>query len=557
MPTKKNETKYIFVTGGVISGLGKGINTASMALLLKGAGFSVSVIKADMYLNVDAGTMNPLEHGEVYVTDDGLETDQDLGHYERFLNQDLGRHNYMTMGQVYWEVINRERSLEYGGKCVQGHIHIPAEIIKKIKTVGKKDNADIVFVEVGRTVGEYQNMMFFEAMRRMKQKDPENVFLIHLVYLLVPSFLGEMKSKPAQSSIYDLYKLGLQPDFVICRSAVPIDTKRKRTIAFNTGIKEDHIISAHDVDTIYKVPVLLKKQHLEDKLLDHIGLKKKKEDLVEWRALINKAEKAKKKVRVAIAGKYFTSGDFALEDSYVCVIEAIKHAAWNLGFDPEIHWFDVERFEDPKEKKKIESEILEFDGLIVPQGWGSRGVEGKLKAVEFARKNNIPYLGLCFGMQMGVIEFTRNVLGHKDANSEEVNPDTSCPVIHVMPEQKELLEKGQFGGTIRLGSWPCKLKKGSILEALYKKHAPKTIKNNVVHERHRHRYEVNNSYKKELEKNGLVLSGTSPDGKLTEAIELPQDVHPFFVATQYHPEYKSRPLAPHPVFLGFIEACSQ
>ncbi|KKS19658.1 MAG: CTP synthetase, CTP synthase [candidate division WWE3 bacterium GW2011_GWC1_41_7] len=555
MPAYKPQTKYVFVSGGVISGLGKGINTASISLLLKSAGYKVSAQKADMYLNLDAGTMNPLEHGEVFVTEDGLETDQDLGHYERFLNQDLYRHNYFTMGQVYYDVIARERSLEYAGKCVEGHIHIPQEIIKKIKSAAKKDESDIFIVEVGGTVGEYQNVMFFEAIRRMKQAEPDNVFLIHLVYLVVPPFLGEMKSKPAQNSIYDLYKLGLQPNFVICRSQNEIDTKRKKTISFNTGIREDHILSAPDVDSIYKIPLVLQDQKLDTLLLEEMKLKHKSADMKKWTAMTDKINKSKKDVRIAIAGKYFTSGAFALEDSYVCVIEAIKHAAWKKGLNPVIKWFDVERFEDPKEKALVEEELKEFDGIIVPQGWGSRAVEVKLKAVEWARTNKVPYLGLCFGMQMAVIEYARNVLGLNDANSEEVNPTTKDPVIHIMPNQKEYLEKKQYGGTIRLGAWPCKLDKNSILYKAYKSEGAERLNEQTVEERHRHRYEFNNDYLKQLEKAGLVISGTSPDGKLVESIELPIDVHPFFVGTQFHPEYKSRPLAPHPIFVGFIEAC--
>jgi CTP synthase len=547
--------KYIFVTGGVISGLGKGIITASSSLLMKSAGYKVSALKADMYLNVDAGTMNPLEHGEVFVTEDGLETDQDLGHYERFLNQNLTKGSYFTMGQVYYDVIMRERSLEFAGKCVEGNIHIPQEIIHKIKESAKKSEAEILFVEVGGTVGEYQNIMFFEAIRRMKQADPENVFLIHLVYLVVPGFLGEMKSKPAQASIYELYKLGLQPNFVVCRSETEIDEKRKTTIAFNTGVKKENIISAPDVNSIYKIPLILRDQGMDKKLLKEIGLERaRKKDLVEWTALSKTIDKEKEPVKVAIAGKYFTSGNFSLEDSYVCVIEAIKHAAWKLGKEPIIKWFDVERFEDSNEEKKIKEELKDFGGIIVPQGWGSRGVEGKLKCVKFARENKIPYLGLCFGMQMAAIEFSRNVLGLIDANSEEVNPETKHPIIHVMPLQKEYLAKKKYGGTIRLGAWPCKLKEGTIAQKSYKKWGKDLIENNIVMERHRHRYELNNEYREQLEKAGLIISGTSPDGVLCETIELPKNEHPFFVGTQFHPEYKSRPLSPHPLFVGFLQA---
>ena len=399
--------------------------------------------------------------------------------------------------------------------------------------------------------------MFFEAIRRMKQQTPQDVYLIHLVYLLIPTFLGEMKSKPAQNSIYDLYKLGLQPDFIICRSEVELDNKRKNTIAFNTGLKAEHIISAHDVDTIYSVPLLLEEQDLDDKLLTHMGLQRRSHDLKKWRNLVATAQKKSKVVKVAIAGKYFTSGQFSLEDSYVCVIEAIKHAAWQFGLTPSIKWFDVERFEHKGKRKKIEKELANFDGLIVPQGWGSRGVEGKLKAVEFARVNKIPYLGLCFGMQMAVIEFARNVVGLKNATSVEVSPRTRTPVIHIMPDQQKCLDQHNYGGTIRLGAWPCLLSKGSLLEHCYKEYSSDQIKADIVSERHRHRYEVNNAYISQLEKNGLIISGTSPDKSLVEAIELPKEIHPFFVGTQYHPEYKSRPLHPHPVFLGFIDACAQ
>ena len=543
--TPPKNTKYIFVTGGVISGLGKGIATASLAKLIKSAGFSVSVLKADMYLNVDAGTMNPLEHGEVFVTSDGKETDQDMGHYERFLNQDLKSHNYLTMGQIYYDVLLSERRLEYNGKCVEGHIHIPQEIIKRIHEVAIKDLADIVFIEVGGTVGEYQNVLFFEAIRRLKQANPTNVFLVHLVYLITPPFLGEMKSKPAQASIYELYKLGIHPDFVVCRSHFPVDEKRRRTISFNTGIPYEHIIGAPDVDTIYRVPIAFQEQNFAQKILTHIGLVSRKKNLEAWTKMVNLAGKHKKKVNIAIAGKYFTSGSFSLEDAYVCVIEAIKHASWSLDADCEISWFDIERFENPKELQKIKKELTKFDGIIVPQGWGKRGVEGKIKAVEWARTSKTPYLGLCFGMQMAVIEFARNILKLKDANSTEVNPNTPHPVIHIMPEQEEYLKQKNYGGTIRLGDWPCEIKKGTQLYNVYKK--------THVEERHRHRYEFNNDYKEQFEKAGLIISGTSPDGKLVEAIELSKVIHPFFVATQFHPEYKSRPLHPHPLFVEFIK----
>lgn len=551
----KTNTKYVFVSGGVISGLGKGITAASLGLLLKSAGYNVVLTKADMYLNVDAGTMNPLEHGEVFVTDDGVESDQDLGHYERFLNENLGKENYFTMGRIYWDVLNRERRLEYKGKCVEGHIHIPEEITRRIKETGK--GKDISIIEVGGTVGEYQNMMFFEAIRRLKQEHPEDVTIVHVVYLPIPKFLGEMKSKPAQSSVYELYRLGLQPDFLVCRADEEVDEKRRKAIAFNTGVREDHIFTNPDVDTIYRVPLVLEKQKAKEKILKQIGLSLKNKDMKEWREWLSKADNAKQEIKIAIAGKYFTSGKFFLEDSYVCVIEAIKHAAWKLGKKPVVKWFDVEKFEDEKERKLIEKELKDFDGIIVPQGWGSRAVEGKLLAVEWARKNKVPYLGLCFGMQMATIEFARNVVGLVGANSTEVNEKTKYPVIHVMPEQEKYLKEHNYGGTIRLGAWPCIVKKGTLLEQAYEKYGekPNLISKGEIFERHRHRYEFNNEYRQKIEDAGLVISGTSPDGKLVEAIELPKSKHPFFVATQFHPEYKSRPLSPHPIFVAFVNAC--
>jgi CTP synthase len=503
-----------------------------------------------MYLNVDAGTMNPVEHGEVFVTDDGLETDQDLGNYERFLNVTLHRHNYMTMGQVYWDILNRERSLGYKGKTVQGHIHVPEEIISKIENVAKEDKAEIVLIEVGGTVGEYQNMLFFEAIRRMKQEKPKNTFLIHLVYLPVPPSLGEMKSKPAQSSIYELYRLGLSPDMVICRSENPVDDKRRSTLSFNTGVKIEHIFSAPNADTVYKVPLMFEEQQLENKLLKIMGLKRRTTDLKKWKDMVKRSQSAKHKIKIAILGKYFTSGNFSLEDAYISVLEAIKHASWQQNAKPEIKWFDVERFENLKECKVIENELKDYDGVIVPQGWGSRGVEGKITALRFIREKKIPFLGLCFGMQMAVIEYARNVLKFPNANTEEANKNTSDPVIHIMPAQQEYLRNKQYGGTIRLGSWPCVLKKSSIAGDLYSSFGDGL----QINERHRHRYEFNNKYKKLMEDAGLVISGTSPDGLLVEAIELQRSVHPFFVGTQFHPEYKSRPLKPHPLFIGFIKA---
>jgi CTP synthase len=531
--------KFIFVSGGVISGLGKGITTASLGLLLKSYGFKVSPVKADMYLNFDAGTMNPLEHGEIFVTDDGAETDQDLGHYERFLDQNLGWKNYITAGQIYQEVLNRERALEYEGRCVEAYLHIPREIISRFEKLAKE--TEIVIVEYGGTVGEYQNIMFFEAARRLKIAHQDQVLFIHVGYLPIPPSIGEMKTKPLQQSIHQLNELGIRPDIIIGRSERTVDDRRKEKIGLTAALGSEDIFSNPDVPSIYEVPLVLDKQGLGRRIMSKLNLKGKKKDLKTWRDLNERIKKVKKEIKIAMVGKYYTSGGFSLEDSYVSVVEAIKHAAWTNNVKPEIVWFDSEKIE--KEGAQC---LAKIDGMIVPQGWGSRGVEGKIKAVQFARENKIPYLGLCFGMQMAVIEFARNVLGFKGANSTEVNPRTPSPVIHIMPDQKRYLEKHQYGGTIRLGAWPCKLTPGTITAGVYGQ--------SKISERHRHRYEFNNRYRKQFEKAGMVISGTSPDNQLVEAIELSPKMHPFFVGSQFHPEYKSRPLKPHPLFLGLIRA---
>ena len=537
--------KFIFVSGGVISGLGKGITTASISLLLKSCGFKVLPVKCDMYLNLDAGTMNPLEHGEIFVLDDGMECDQDLGHYERFLGVNLTKESYITSGQIYKTVLDKERELEYGGKCVDAYLHIPQEIVRRLELAGKK--AEIVVVEFGGTVGEYQNIMFFEAARRMKIKYKENILFVHVGYLPTPGFLGEMKTKPLQQSVWALNSLGIQPDIIICRAEKEVDQRRREKIAFASSLEFEDIFANPDVETIYEVPLILEEQKITKKILEKLRMKPRKKNLFEWRQLIKKIKKIKKEVKIAIVGKYYTSGGFSLEDSYVSVVEAIKHGAWANNVAPKILWFDSEKIE----KEGIPEKLKEAGGIIVPQGWGSRGVEGKIMAVKYARENKIPFLGLCFGMQMAVIEFGRNVVGVKGANSTEVNPQTSHPVIHIMPKQEKYLKKRQYGGTIRLGSWPCKIVKGSVLGKSYSQNSQFAIRNlQLIYERHRHRYEFNNKYRKQFEKAGMKFSGLSPDGKLVEAIELLN--HPFFVGTQFHPEYKSWPLQPHPLFVEFI-----
>ncbi|KKR73085.1 MAG: CTP synthetase [Candidatus Woesebacteria bacterium GW2011_GWA2_40_7] len=514
--------KFVFVSGGVLSGLGKGITASALALLLKSRGIKVTLMKCDMYLNIDAGTMNPMEHGEVFVTHDGLETDQDLGHYERFTGLTLNKSNYLTNGQIYKVVLDKERALGYGGICVQPYHHIPPEIIKRWKEAGEKNKADVVIVEFGGTVGEYEGLLFYEAYRRLKMENPSGVCLIHVGYLPAPNHIGELKSKPMQQSIINLNSLGVQPDFIVGRAENNIDLKRKEKIAFIAGLPIENIISNPNLSSVYLLPDKLEKEKLAEKVIKKLRLGTGKLNLSKWHALIKKIEKANKETNIAIVGKYQKTGDYILEDTYVSVIEALKHAGFELGIKPKITWIDSEDF-DYKELKN-------FDGIIVPQGWGKRGVEGKIKAVKFARVNKIPYLGLCFGMQMAVIEFARTVLAMKDANTTEADPKTNCPVIHVMNNQKEYLLNKQYGGTIRLGAWPCKLTGGTILEK-------------------------DNKFKEEFEKNGFIISGTSPDGTLVEAIEL--ENHPFFVGTQFHPEYISRPLSPHPIFLAFVKACKK
>jgi len=559
--------KYIFVSGGVVSGLGKGVTVASLSFLLQSRGFKVTPAKVDMYFNVDAGTLRPQEHGEVFVTHDGMETDEDLGHYERFIHRNLYKENYITAGQIYQEVIRRERAFEYGGETVDVIPHVTDEIIRRIELAGRVNDAEIVIVEFGGTAGEYKNGIFFEASRILKLKHPRDVVQLHVTYLPYLANVGELKSKPAQTSVHILNGMGIQPDILVARSEIKIDKKRMDKLALFCNISVDRVFAAPDLNTIYEVPLLFHKQdhHLASTCLKLLGLPTRSHKKIsEWREMTRRATKKwNKKVRIAMVGKYFVTGDYDLVDSYVSVVEAIRHASWREGVTPELTWIDAEKVERSGTKQ-----LEGFDGIVVPQGWGSRGTEGKIAAIQFARENKIPYLGLCFGMQMAVIEFARHVLKLKKANTTEADPATAYPVIHIMPKQKEYLAKQQYGGTIRLGAWPCSLTPGSRLSNLYKEYGndkavpwnqPDGLKSkikskngNLIFERHRHRYEFNNEYKEKFIKAGMKISGTSPDGKLVEAIEIPS--HPFFVGTQFHPEYVSRPLTPHPVFLGFVKA---
>ena len=534
-------SKYIFTLGGVMSGVGKGVTTASVGKILQARGYTVTAIKIDPYVNVDAGTMNPVEHGEVFVTEDGDETDQDIGNYERFLGIDIKRDNYMTTGRVYQSVIQRERNLEYKGQCVEAVPHIPEEVIHRIKKAARKSKADITIVEIGGTVGEYQNILFLEAARMMHYRNPDDVLFILVSYLPVPGKLGEMKTKPTQYAVRQVNSVGIQPDFVVCRSTEPLDEPRKKKISVFCNVRKEDIISAPDVESIYHVPVNFEKEKLSEKILTKLKLKAKKQDLKEWKKMMNASSRSKKTVKIGMVGKYFASGHFILPDAYISVIEAVKHAAAENKVRVDIDWINSDSYE--KNKKKIK-ELDKYDGIIVPGGFGYRGVEGKILAIKYARENKIPFFGLCYGMQLATIEFARNVCGLKDASSTEFRPNTKYPVIHIMEGQAEKLSKKQYGNTMRLGAWPCVLDKNSQSAKLYGK--------SRISERHRHRYEFNNEFRQKLTKKGLLLPGLSPDKKLVEIIELSQ--HPFFIGTQFHPEFTSRPLEPHPLFVGFMKA---
>ncbi len=547
---KKN--RFIFVVGGVMSGVGKGVTTASIAKILQSKGFVVTAIKIDPYINVDAGTMNPTVHGEVFVTADGDETDQDIGNYERFLNINILRSNYMTTGRVYSTVIQRERNLGYDGKCVEVVPDIPNEIISRIKRATRLANADFTIVEVGGTIGEYQNMIFLEAARMMKLKAPEDVQFILVSYLPVPPKVGEMKTKPTQYASHTLNSAGIQADFIVCRSEQPLDRKRREKIATFCNINPEDAISAPDVDSIYDIPINFEKNDIGNKILAKFGLKPRKKDMHDWRAMVKKLKSQKSKVKIGVVGKYFLSGDYVLSDVYISVIEAIKHAGVAAGVKPELHWIDSADFESGERGKapKVPLKMLDqMDAIIVPGGFGARGIKGVLKAIEYARTHKIPYLGLCYGMQLATIEFARNVVGIKQADTVEIDAATPDPIIHINEQQAKNLAAKHFGNSMRLGAYPCVLSKNSLARSVYG--------TGRISERHRHRYEFNNKYKKQLAKAGLVFSGICPDNDLVEIIELPREVHPYFIGTQFHPEFESRPLKPHPLFVGLLQAAKK
>ncbi len=532
--------------GGVMSGVGKGITTSSIGMILKARGYNVTAIKIDPYINVDAGTMNPTEHGEVFVLDDGDETDQDMGNYERFMNISLSRDNYMTTGRVYESVIQKERNLEYNGKCVEVVPHIPLEVIDRIKHAANKADADVTIIEIGGTVGEYQNILFLEAIRMMKIKNSDDVISVIVSYVPVPNKIGEMKTKPTQHAVRTVNAAGVQPDIIIARSEVPMDQRRKEKISMFCNVPEECVISAPDIESLYEVPINFERDNLSKIILKKLRLKLNNSDLKEWGTLVRNIKSAKKKLNIGIVGKYFGTGDFVLSDAYISVIEAVKHACFKAGVKANIDWINSELFE--KDPEKI-STLKEYDGIVVPGGFGARGIEGKLKAIQFCRENKIPYFGLCYGMQLLVVEFARNVLGLKDANTTEIDRETKNPVIDIMPEQKKNLEDSNYGATMRLGAYPAILKKGTIAYEAYGKEK--------ISERHRHRWEVNPEYIDKLEKAGLVFSGESPDSKLMEIAELPKSEHPFFLGVQFHPEFKSSPLESHPLFFEFIKVAKE
>lgn len=549
---KKLKTKFIFVSGGVISSVGKGITTASLAALLESRGFRVAPVKMDMYLNVDAGTIRPQEHGEVFVTEDGMETDQDVGNYERFMNANLSSSNYLTNGQIYQKIIQKERNFEYDGEDVEIVPHVPEEIISRMEKAAQERKADFVIAEVGGTVGEYQNVLYMEANRIMKYRDGRDVIHIHVGYLPTPPSVGEMKSKPMQTSVRILNGSGIQPDFLICRAEKPLDDRRKETLAWITSVPASNIISAPNVDTIYRVPMNFDQQKLTDKILEKFKMKPRKTNMKEWKNLLGKITRinqAKKEVNVAVVGKYFETGDYKLQDVYVSVVESIKHASWNNSVKANLHWVSSVDIE----KQGAAKVLKDFDGVVVPGGFGSRGTEGMIETVKYARENKLPYLGLCYGMQMATIEFARHVAGLKSANTTEVDDDNPHPVIHIMPDQEKKLLNREYGATMRLGGWDCVIKRGTHTEKAYLE-AGKIKKTGTakISERHRHRYEFNNAYREQLANCGLVIAGTTPDGKLVEIVELKD--HPFFVGSQFHPEFLSRPLDPHPLFNGFMAA---
>ena len=536
--------KYIFVSGGVLSSLGKGITTASLAMLLQAKGYTVTVVKCENYLNIDSGLINPLEHGDAFLCEDGTETDMDLGNYERFLGKNLGTHNFITMGQIYKAVIDRERDNGYGGEDIEAIPHVTDEIIRKIKFAAQTDHAQICLVELGGTAGEYQNVLYYEASRIMKLRERDTVVHVHVSYLPTPSHIGEPKTKPTQLSVKQLNAMSIQPDFLVARTEGDLDERRRDRLALFCNVQESDIIMNQDLPSIYEVPLNFHRQAFDQKILAKLGLPDHASELTAWEGFVKKAlAKKDKHLTIAIVGKYFKTGNYNLKDSYHALFEALDHASIELGIELKI--------------KSLNSEIIEKEGtkqlegvqaIIVPIGWGARGTAGKIMAIEYARIHKIPYLGLCYGLQLAAVEFARNVVGLKDANSTEIDPETKDPIVHDIPFDPKYQRIKGNGSSMRLGAYPARVLSGTLAHQIYGK--------SEISERHRHRYEFNNDYRQALTDKGFVISATSPDDFFVEMIELPQSIHPFFLATQAHPEYKSRPLSPHPIFLAFLETAT-
>lgn len=551
------KTKYIFISGGVISGIGKGITSASIALILKSCGYTVAPLKFENYLNVDSGTINPIEHGDVFLCEDGTEADMDVGTYEKFLNMNMGKLNYVTMGKIYKTVIDKERQFAYEGEDVEAIPHITQEILRRISLLEQKVKAQFIIIELGGTAGEYQNALYYEAARQLTLKKPQDVIHVHVGYVPTPGHLGEPKTKPTQLSVRTLNSMGIQPDILIVRCAKVLDARRRDRLALFCNMRQGSVFSNPDVEHVYAIPKILADQNIHHTILDllHVKHTKQHPDLSELNALLRKINTLKasesKPLEIVIVGKYFATGDYHIRDAYAALFDAIDHASWKVGVKVVTRWVSAQQVE-----KEGVSVIGNPAGIIVPIGWGSRGAEGMISAAGYARSHKIPYLGLCYGMQLAVVSFARDVMGLSKANTSENDPNTPDPIIHFIPGQHDIVNKKLYGGTMRLGKCDAVVKKGSRVAKLYEKYGQDLASSDyIVSERHRHRYEFNDAYAQQIEQAGMHISGRSKVEGLVEFIELPTKDHPFYMATQGHPEYKSRPLAPHPIFLGFIEAC--
>ena len=532
-----NKTKYIFITGGVVSGLGKGITAASLGRLLKSRGLKVTAQKLDPYLNVDPGTMNPVQHGEVFVTDDGAETDLDLGHYERFIDESLSQNSNLTSGRVYWKVISDERKGVYGGQTIQIIPHVTNEIKRYINR-NADTGADVCLVEIGGTVGDIESQPFLEAIRQFAvEAGRENCLFIHVTLVPYLAASDELKSKPTQHSVKEMLSIGISPDIIVCRTEHPLTDDIKNKIALFCNVDKECVIENNNCDILYAVPMMLKEQHMDDVVIKKLGIKCGEPDLEDWENMLYALRNPKQTVKIAMVGKYVE-----LHDSYISVNEALKHGGIETRSAVDIDWIDSETLEG--DDVNLDDVLGDVDGILVPGGFGSRGIEGKINACRYARTHGIPYLGICLGMQIAIIEFARHVLGMNGANSAEIDPDTQFPVIDILPEQKEVTD---MGGTMRLGQYPCTLNPESKSYELYGA--------SMIYERHRHRYEVNNDYRNDLLSGGMIFAGTSPDNHIVEMVEIPN--HPWFAACQFHPEFKSRPNKPHPLFRGFVTAAAK